>query len=629
MKIILLCTALLAMSFANTFAQSGKSTWGKTDYEDAPWVKNVSRPNEITEGLQNRHLSVWSSHGRYYDAKKGGWRWQRPILFGTTEDLYTQTIVLPYLIPMLENAGAIVFTPRERDWQKNEIIVDNDSRTNYKEESMKKKWATTSDKGFAQHYGSYNDGENPFTAGTARQVKARKRNSKISSVVYQPTFPETGRYAVYVSYQTQKKSVEAAEYIVFHKGQETHFQVNQRMGGGTWVYLGTFEFDKGNSINNSVVLTNHSSHRGIVTTDAVRFGGGMGNIVRDGTVSGLPRFLEGARYSAQWAGAPWSVVSKSNGSNDYNDDINCRSLMTNWLAGGSCYLPEKKDGKKVPIELTLAIHSDAGVKTDDSYVGTLGICTTQDGNKTLGDGLSRKVSKTFAEQLVANVKKDLDNAFHINWATRSVWDRNYSETRLPEVPSAILETLSHQNFPDIKLGQDPNFKFTFARSVYKTILKYEANMHGKTYTVQPLAPNNFKIEYVSANKVRLQWRPTTDTSEPTATPTSYNVYVAMGTRGFDNGMNVRNPYFDIELLPGVVYNFKVTACNRGGESFPTEVLSALRNEGATQTMLSVAFLLLLLLIQAPSRASTLKQIQVLAMVLWLDGQEDKPTSTRQ
>ena len=27
---------------------------------------------------------------------------------------------------------------------------------------------------------------------------------------------------------------------------------------------------------------------------------------------------------------------------DYNDDINCRSLMTNWLAGGSCYLPEKK-----------------------------------------------------------------------------------------------------------------------------------------------------------------------------------------------------------------------------------------------------------------------------------------------
>ena len=280
-------------------------------------------------------------------------------------------------------------------------------------------------------------------------------------------------------------------------------------------------------------------------------------------------------------------ATQHNGSNYYNDDINCRSLMTNWLAGGSCYLPDKKDGKKVPIELALAVHSDAGYKADNSFVGTLGICTTQEGNKTLGDGLSRKVSKTLAEQLVSNVKRDIDNAFHVNWVTRSVWDRNYSETRLPEVPSSILETLSHQNFPDIMLGQDPNFKFTLARSVYKTILKYEANMHGKTYTVQPLAPSNFKIEYISPKKIRLQWKPTFDANEPTATPTSYNVYVAMGTTGFDNGMNVRNPSFEIELQPGLVYNFKVTACNRGGESFPTETLSALRNDGASQTILIV------------------------------------------
>ena len=53
-------------------------------------------------------------------------KWQRPAMFGTTEDLFTQTIVVPYLIPMLEKAGANVFTPRERDWQTNEIIIDND-----------------------------------------------------------------------------------------------------------------------------------------------------------------------------------------------------------------------------------------------------------------------------------------------------------------------------------------------------------------------------------------------------------------------------------------------------------------------------------------------------------------------
>ena len=63
-------------------------------------------------------------------------------------------------------------------------------------------------------------------------------------------------------------------------------------------------------------------------------------------------------------------------------------------------------------------------------------------------------------------------------------------------------------------------------------------------------------------------------SEPTAIPTSYNVYTSIGNSGFDNGVNVRDSYYDIELEPGMVYNFKITACNRGGESFPTEILSA-------------------------------------------------------
>lgn len=100
--------------------------WEDINYEGDPWVFNMSRPYFVARGLQNRHLSVWASHGRYYDGDQRRWKWQRPNLFGTTEDLFTQTIVVPYLIPMLQNAGAIVFTPRERDWQKHEVIVDND-----------------------------------------------------------------------------------------------------------------------------------------------------------------------------------------------------------------------------------------------------------------------------------------------------------------------------------------------------------------------------------------------------------------------------------------------------------------------------------------------------------------------
>ncbi|GAB6982557.1 golvesin C-terminal-like domain-containing protein [Prevotella dentasini] len=559
----------------------------KERYKGNSWVENISRPNRITAGLQNVHLALWASHGRYFDTNAGLWKWQRPILFGTTEDLYTQTIVVPYLIPMLESAGAVVFTPRERDWQQNEVIVDNDgSSSSYKEENIKKKWTTASVPGFAFHQGDYRDGENPFAAGTARQIKSRKRSSKLSSASYQPVLPKEGKYAVYVSYQTQKKSVDDAEYIVYHKGQETHVRVNQQMGSGTWVYLGTFDFDKGCNSYNRVVLTNHSRRKGIVTTDAVRFGGGMGNIQRGGTISHLPRSLEGARYYAQWAGAPYSVVSKSSGGNDYNDDINVRSLMTNWLAGGSVYLPDA-DGKNVPIELALAVHSDAGVKNDGSLVGTLGICTTQQGDSPLAGGLQRGVSKTLAEQLVNNLKRDIEQTFYTSWTTRSVWDRNYSETRLPRVPSVILETLSHQNFPDIRLGQDPNFKFTLARSVYKTLLKYEAGLHRESYVVQPLAPRNFRIEFISKSKIRIRWDEAKDPLEPTAKPTSYNLYTSTGTSGFDNGMNIRSSSFDMELEPDVLYSFRLTACNQGGESFPTEVLSAYRAKDPRGTVLII------------------------------------------
>ena len=325
--------------------------WGEIDYHDEPWVTDASRPYNITHGLYDRHISLWASHGRYYDNDKNVWKWQRPNLFGTTEDLFTQTIVVPYLIPMLQNAGACVFTPRERDWQKNEYIVDNDisKASNYLEVNVKGEWKSCEGKGFSFHDGTYNDGENPFEQGTARTIKATKSKNKFSLISYQPTFASSGKYAVYVSYQTMENSVPDAEYIVYHNGSETHFRVNQTMGGGTWVYLGTFDFASGNNQYNRVVITNNSHNHGVVTADAVRFGGGMGNIERGGSVSGLPRCLEGARYSAQWAGAPTTVYDSKDNGNDYGDDINVRPYMTNWQAGGACCVLTS-EGKRVPIE---------------------------------------------------------------------------------------------------------------------------------------------------------------------------------------------------------------------------------------------------------------------------------------
>ena len=111
----MVCGLLTSFVFGNANAQS---YFDDSDYYGLPWVKNVSRPNKIDNGLEGRHLAVWASHGRYYNPAQCIWKWQRVNLFGTNEDLFSQTFVVPYLIPMLENAGAVVWTPRERDWQR-------------------------------------------------------------------------------------------------------------------------------------------------------------------------------------------------------------------------------------------------------------------------------------------------------------------------------------------------------------------------------------------------------------------------------------------------------------------------------------------------------------------------------
>ena len=566
--------------------KNADNLWQGIEYVGQPWVRNTSKPYTISRGLYNRHITVWPSHGRYYDQEKAQWKWQRPFLFGTTEDLFTQTIVVPFLLPMLENAGANVFVPRERDWQRHEVIVDNDSgRPDYTEfSSSSSRWEDAGTRGFAFHQSRYLDGMNPFEAGTARKTTTSK--TATSTISYQPTIPETGLYAVYVSYPFVENGVDDAHYTVYHQGQATQFLVNQQMGYGTWVYLGTFEFEEGSSQRNRVVLTNESHSKGVIGADAVRFGGGMGNVERGGNVSGMPRCLEGARYYAQWAGAPYSIYSPYNSEDDYRDDINARSYMSNWLAGGSCYVPDSI-GLHVPIEMVVAVHSDAGYHTDYSSIyGSLGVCTTNSSNGILPAGISREASRTFIALILDGIQRDMSHYF-IEWPIRELRDANYSETRCPYVPSVIIETLSHQSFPDMVLAQDPKFRFLLARSIYKSILRFNSQAHSTQYTVAPLPPRCPSVEFLTGNTVKISWEATHDDIEETAEPDEYMVYTSSGTGAFDNGTPIKGTSCKMDLQPGIVYNFKVTAVNKGGESFPSETISALYHPGANRSMMIV------------------------------------------
>ena len=575
----MVCGLLTFFTFGNANAQS---YFDDSDYYGLPWVKNVSRPNKIENGLDGRHLSIWASHGRVYNPTQGNWKWQRVNLFGTNEDLFSQTFVIPYIIPMLENAGAVVWTPRERDWQKIEAVVDNDQKLpGYKEQG---KWMKSSEPGFGMPADVIQEGDAPFIYGTARWSKVRRK--KASSIAkYSPYLPMPGRYAVYVSYQTQQNSIPDAHYTVVHKGVKTHFTVNQTMGGGTWVYLGTFEFGCGD--DNYVTVDNVSNMKGVVTTDAVRFGGGMGNVERGGSVSGLPRCLEGARYNAQWSGAPYNVYSSRQGTDDYADDINVRPLMTNWIAGGSMFAPEK-EGKGVPLELSLAVHSDAGYHMDRSIVGTLGICTTDFNDCRLSDGESRLISYDFVEQMLSQINKDITCKYG-RWNTRGIWDKNYAETRIPGIPAAILEMFSHENLADMLYGHDPNFKFTLSRAVYKSVVRYLAAQHNRKAVIQPLAPHRFRILVDSYGRAVLSWEETVDSLETSAKPDSYIVYMASGDGDFDNGTVVRARKTTVNLEADKVFRFKVTAANSGGQSMPSEELACVWHPGGRQILVINGF----------------------------------------
>ena len=536
------------------------------------------------KGLDDANIALWQSHGWYFEPKLNRWEWQRARVMQTVEDLYTQSYVMPFLMPMLENAGAYVMSPRERDTNLTEIIVDadNGATPGYSEKNGAKKWEKSGVPGFAWDGKYLVNGQHPFSDGSSRKAKTVKKGSDdVSEAIWSANIPADDTYAVYVSYATLPNSATDATYTINTAKGPQLYTVNQKMGGGTWIYLGHFPLKAGNYP--VVTLTNESADKdAVVTADAVKIGGGMGvvsRIVKEGNpeidyeyvASGYPKFTEGARYFLQWAGAPDSVFTPSDYVNDYTDDYRSRGLWVNWLAGGSSQIPDSV-GLGIPVDLSLAFHSDAGTFANDSVVGTLGIYCTN--GETLGNGDSRLASRDLTDLIMTNIVEDVRAEFEPSWTRRGMWDQSYFEARVPLVPAMLLELLSHQNFFDMQYGLDPAFRFTVSRGIYKGMLKFIAQRDGRDYVVQPLPVNNFAINHVGNRSYLLNWQETVDRMEPTAKPTYYIIERREGTSGpFTFFAKVETPYYSINVGDDKIYSFRIIAGNEGGVSFPSEVLS--------------------------------------------------------
>jgi hypothetical protein len=88
------------------------------------------------------------------------------------------------------------------------------------------------------------------------------------SATYTPTIPAARAHTVYARWTASSNRASNVPIDVNHAGGTTTFTVDQKLNGGVWVLLGTFQFNAGTSGNVKIRNDNAS---GYVIADAVRF----------------------------------------------------------------------------------------------------------------------------------------------------------------------------------------------------------------------------------------------------------------------------------------------------------------------------------------------------------------------
>lgn len=290
--------------------------------------------------------------------------------------------------------------------------------------------------------------------------------------------------------------------------------------------------------------------------------------------SGLPRWSECAREWLAWAGYPDSIYSVFD-HNHYKDDMVARGRWVNYLIGGS-YLSPATMGLGIPVDACVALHTD-GISTPghETTVGPVAIyyTTGQTGRHTYADGRSRACSQVLAESVSSQLVHDVRMTHAPYFNDRGLRDANYAESRIPEVPTVLLELLSHKNMADMRLGLDPRFRFTAARALYKGLLRYLH--HGGTEpVVQPLPVQDCRVSIIGTDSLCIQWAAQPDELEPTADPAYYILYMRADDGPWQAICIDDTTCYTYAARRGVRYDYYVLAANDGGVSFPSETFSA-------------------------------------------------------
>ena len=128
------------------------------------------------------------------------WETQRGINHDIVEDFVNAEAINQYLLEFLDNAGAKVFTLRERDMNTNMVIVDEQDSVNhpsngtYEEQGDTTLFSNSSANGFRNFQSPYNATNDPFrdNGGSDRILTTNK--TETARAVWKPVIPEDGYY---------------------------------------------------------------------------------------------------------------------------------------------------------------------------------------------------------------------------------------------------------------------------------------------------------------------------------------------------------------------------------------------------------------------------------------------------
>lgn len=510
----------------------------------------TSQGNLPIGSLTNK--TVWLSPGHgWFNDDGGAWTTQRGTTNGMVEDFGSIEGVDYYLQHYLRNAGANVWLVRERDVQRQEIIVNNDAGSpSYTETGV---WTNGSVSGYGGTYRTVN------TAST-----------ETATAIFKPTITVSGLYWVSVRYIAGTNRTVDAKFRITHAGGVTTQSINQEIHGDTWVYLGQYYFFA-NDVNNKVVISNQSSDVGqALIADAVRFGGGYGTLpdctfTGDG-ISGKTKYDESARQYAIFQGYPTC-----------RNDVTMRPFYAEWeLAKGT---PTEQANAVYVSWHSNAFDGTARGTTVYSYDGT--------GTPPITPG-SPELRNYIHNTLIADIRAQWDPA----WQNRGVNTANFGELReLTTMPGCLAEVAFHDNATDASYIKNPEFKRTLARAIYKGIVKFFNWRDGSPITFEPEIPSHLVAKRSGTNSITLTWNAPLDNTTNVAygnSASGYKYYISENGKGFDNGTTTTGTSVTINSLDlNKIYYFKVTATNSGGESFPTNVIACKIGTSTTNRYLIV------------------------------------------